>query len=1092
MSNWQGKVCVVTGAGSGIGGGLARHAAGLGMQVIAADVDEAGLRQLEETIRSRGQSIETRRTDVRDEQAVEALASHAFAKHGKVHLLFNNAGVLVDGKSWERPMRDWRWSFEVNVYGAIHGIRAFVPRMLAQGEPGRIVNTSSQGGLMSGGMYLGPYQATKHAVTALTETLYAELALEDAPITVSCLCPGEVATDIWKSDRLRPEEERHRLASESERQYHDAVSGANARSQAPDELALQVFEAIEAGKFWIVSPGEGFKRSIELRTPLHRGRAAAALHRRDHAAVRAHVRAHEGRLTLVLRGLGLKALGGLLFAMGAWLALGGARLVSLGGSWYYLLSGLATLGSAVLLWRQRRLGLWVYLALLAATVVWALAEVGLDFWQLVPRLGLPLAVSIYLLLPWMRGAFVEAQGSGIGFRKLGRGARAASLLLVAGAIAVLAVGWREGRAVNSLAVVQPAAAASPTAATPRGTDWSAYGASESGTRYSAAAQITPENAHRLEVSWQYRTGDLPGAYPGKQPAYMFEATPVKVGETLYFCTPRDIVVALDADTGREKWRHGPKIDTSVVKVAVCRGVAYHEARTPVPDCPRRILVATVDARLMALDAETGARCQSFGANGEISLREGLGSITPGYYLVTSPPAIVGDAAVLGGHVLDGVSSDMPSGVVRAFDAVTGRQLWAWDAARPAELGPLKPGEIYPRGSPNAWTLFSADPELGLVYIPTGNATPDYYGAHRPESFDRFASSVIALEAATGRLRWSFQTVHHDLWDYDVGSQPVLVDLPIGGETVPALLQPTKQGEIYLLDRRDGRALAAVEEHAVPKGDVPGERYAPTQPFSVGMPSFASPPLTEADMWGATLLDQLACRIEFRRRRYEGLYTPPSVTPTIQYPGNFGVMNWGSVAVDEDRRIMIVNTSYMPMLNRLVPRAEAEAMQAAAAQAEGSGHGSSLSLMPQLGTPYASEFGPFLSPLGFPCKAPPWGKLAAVDLEARKVLWERPLGTTRDHAPLGISVPGVFSLGGAAVTKGGVVFIAAAIDNYLRAFDLRTGEELWKGRLPAGGQASTMAYVSERTGKQYVVIAAGGHQVMGTTIGDHVVAFALPD
>lgn len=265
-SDWQGKVCVVTGAGSGIGGALARHAASLGMHVIGADMDEVGLGQLEETLGARGQSILTRRTDVRDEQAVEALASEVFARHGKVNLLFNNAGVLVDGKSWERSMRDWRWSFEVNVFGVIHGIRSFVPRMLRQAESGRIVNTSSQGGLMSGGVYLGPYQSTKHAVTALSETLYAELALEEAPITVSCLCPGEVATAIWKSDRLRPEEERNRLASESERQYHDAVSGAGARSQEPDEFAAQVFAAIEAGKFWIVSPGEGFKQAFELRT----------------------------------------------------------------------------------------------------------------------------------------------------------------------------------------------------------------------------------------------------------------------------------------------------------------------------------------------------------------------------------------------------------------------------------------------------------------------------------------------------------------------------------------------------------------------------------------------------------------------------------------------------------------------------------------------------------------------------------------------------------------------------------------------------------------------------------------------------------
>lgn len=786
-----------------------------------------------------------------------------------------------------------------------------------------------------------------------------------------------------------------------------------------------------------------------------------------------------------IRSAGLKVLAAVLLALGTWLAVGGAWLVRLGGSWYYLLEGVATIVCGVLLWRSRRLGLWLYVATFAATVVWALAEVGLDFWQLVPRLGLPLAISLYLLMPWVRGAL-----SGAGAASLARSGvvlRASAVLLAAGLLTALALGWREVRAVAAPPATDAPVPMAAAADGPEAGDWYAYGHSNSGTRYSAAAEITAGNVRQLEVAWQFRTGDLPENYPGNQSAYMFEATPIQVGDTLYFCTPRDIVIALDADTGKERWRHDPKVDTTGVVMLVCRGVAYHEAHGPVADCPKRILVATVDARMIALDAATGARCQSFGRNGEISLRVNLGDVKPGFQFVSSPASVVGDAAIVGGFVLDGVSTHMPSGVVRAFDAITGRELWGWDAARPADLGPLKPGEIYPRGSPNAWTLFSADPALGLVYIPTGNATPDFYGAQRPEAFDRFSSSVVALEAATGKLRWSFQTVHHDLWDYDVGSQPVLVDLPIDGETVPALIQPTKQGEIFLLDRRDGRPLAKVEERAVPQGDAPGERYSPTQPYSVGMPSFAPAPLTEADMWGATQLDQLACRIEFRSRRYQGLFTPPSLTPTIQYPGNFGAMDWGSVAVDEGRRIMVVNASYMPMLNRLVPRAEAERIQG-----EGSGHSRGLNIAPQLGTPYASEFGPFLSRLGFPCKAPPWGKLAAVDLDSRKLLWERPFGTTRDHAPLGLAVPGVFSLGGAAVTRGGVIFIAATIDTYLRAFDISTGEELWKGRLPAGGQASAMTYVSPRTGKQYVVIAAGGHQFMGTTIGDYVIAYGLPD
>ncbi|MFO1466090.1 MAG: membrane-bound PQQ-dependent dehydrogenase, glucose/quinate/shikimate family [Steroidobacteraceae bacterium] len=781
-----------------------------------------------------------------------------------------------------------------------------------------------------------------------------------------------------------------------------------------------------------------------------------------------------------LRRAGLKVLAALLVILGVWLAAGGAWLVKLGGSWYYLLAGAATIISGVLFWRARRLGLWVYLATFVATVVWALAEVGLDFWQLVPRLGLPLALTFYMLMPWVRGALQGAVPSGGGMRTV-------AVLLGAGLLAVLAFGWHEGRAVGSARVRSDAATAAPVPAGENASEWRAYGRTNSGTRYVPASEITPGNVHGLQVAWTYRTGDLPGAYPGGHSGFMFEATPLKVGETLYFCTPHNIVIAVDADTGHERWRHDPKIDTDGVYTLACRGVAYHEARAAVPDCPRRILLATLDARMIALDAATGVRCQGFGQNGEISLREGLGPVKPGYYLVTSPPTVVGDVAVVGGFVLDNMSVDEPSGVVRGYDAATGRQLWAWDSGRPDAAVPWRPGEPYTRGSPNAWSLFSADETLGLVYIPTGTAPPDYFGGQRSATLDRFSSSVVALEAATGARRWAFQTVHHGLWDYDVASQPVLVDLPINGNTVPALIQSTKQGDIYLLDRRDGRPLAAIEERAVTTGGVPGERYSPTQPFSVGMPGFTPPPLTEAHMWGTTPLDQLWCRIAYRRMRYQGMYTPPGLSATLEWPGNNGVINWGSVAVHEAKHLMVVNSSDLPLIVQLIPRAEAPPGEQIAIE------GSATAISPQTGTPYAVRTTrPFLSPLGVPCHAPPWGHLAVVDLASRHLLWERPLGTTRDHAPFGIAVPGVFNQGGSIVTRSGVIFIAATLDNYLRAFDLATGEELWKGRLPAGGQATPMSYVSSKNGRQYVVIAAGGHQYMRTAIGDYVIAYSLPD
>jgi quinoprotein glucose dehydrogenase/quinate dehydrogenase (quinone) len=378
---------------------------------------------------------------------------------------------------------------------------------------------------------------------------------------------------------------------------------------------------------------------------------------------------------------------------------------------------------------------------------------------------------------------------------------------------------------------------------------------------------------------------------------------------------------------------------------------------------------------------------------------------------------------------------------------------------------------------------SADEALGLVHLPMGNATPDYVSMHRTPEDGRYSSSVVALDARTGKLRWTFQTVHNDIWDYDIGSQPVLFDMPMpGGGSVPALAQPTKQGEIYILDRRTGKPLTQVVERKVPAGNTPGEHYAPTQPFSVGFPSpLGKDPLREADMWGATPLDQLWCRIRFKSARYDGRYTPPGEDLSIQYPSNFGVMDWGSATIDEGRKLLLINSSHLPMTNQLIPRPHADRIK------QDKGH---PLYSPQKGTPYGANVAMMLSPLGIPCNAPPWGKLTAIDLASRKIAWQVPFGTTADSAPLGIAVPGAPNIAGSVVTAGGVLFIGASIDDYLRAFDVRTGKELWRGRLPAGGQAAPISYVG-KDGRQYVVIAAGGHQMLKTKMGEHLVAYALP-
>ncbi|MDT0577125.1 membrane-bound PQQ-dependent dehydrogenase, glucose/quinate/shikimate family [Croceicoccus sp. F390] len=773
------------------------------------------------------------------------------------------------------------------------------------------------------------------------------------------------------------------------------------------------------------------------------------------------------------------AVGALLVLIGLILAVAGGWLIALGGSFYYLAAGLGCVVSGALIIHNRVAGVWVYTAVAAGTVLWALWEVGIDFWQLLPRVGGPLVILFYIVTPWFRHSF---EGSEQEFAKAPRRLRTSSIAVAAGGIVLLA-------AVSFIALQPTHSTADsrgtyPAEATP---DWVDYAGDKAGTRFSPATQITPANVSDLKIAWTFRTGDLPENYPNSRAPQMFEATPLQVGNTLFICTPRDIIIALDADTGEERWRHDPKIDDTGVYTMTCRGLAYHQsAPSSGADCPGRLLVATVDGRMIAVNAQTGRRCRNFGRNGQISLRDGMGSIEPGFHFNTSPPAIVGDAAIVGGFVLDNMASDAPSGVVRAFNVIDGRPLWSWDAGRKDPNAPLGRGETHMRGSPNAWSLFSADEKLGLVYVPTGNPSPDYFGGQRSPEMERYGSSVVALNATSGKMQWAFQTVHHDLWDYDVGSQPVLADLTIGENQVPALIQATKQGEIFLLDRRTGQPLLPVEERPVPRGNVPGERYSATQPVSRALPSLVPPALREQDMWGATPLDQLWCRISFRQLRYSGRFTPPSLDNSLIFPGNNGIMNWGSVAIDTERQILVVPTSYMAMTLKLIPRDQAPATDQIVLDGR-------AAISPMLGTPYAVRTErPFQSPLGLPCNAPPWGRLTAIDLKSRKVLWQRPLGTTADHAPLRISVPGVFNQGGAMVTRSGVVFIGATLDNYLRAFDLTSGKELWKGRLPAGGQALPMSYVSPQSGKQYVVIAAGGHQFMDTTIGDHVVAYSLPE
>jgi quinoprotein glucose dehydrogenase len=616
--------------------------------------------------------------------------------------------------------------------------------------------------------------------------------------------------------------------------------------------------------------------------------------------------------------------------------------------------------------------------------------------------------------------------------------------------------------------------------------WPVYGGDAGGSRYSPLDEIGPHNVGRLELAWEYHTGDLPDDLPGRR-NHAFQATPILVDELLAFCTPRSRVVALDAETGAERWVFDPEIDLSVFNLN-CRGVASWrdpEAAADAP-CATRILAATADARLFALDARSGRPCAGFGEGGSIDFSRDVPFLRPGEYGITSPPVVLRDVVVVGSSVAENRRVDMPGGEVQAFDARSGARRWRWD---PIPRDPADParasweGASADRtGAANVWSIGSADPERDLVFLPTSSPSPDFYGGER-KGDNRWADSVVALRGSSGELVWAFQTVHHDLWDYDLAPQPLLIEFPTPAGSLPAVVQATKMGHLFVLHRETGDPLVPVRELPVPQTRVPGERTAATQPFPEWPPPLVPQALRPEDAWGLTPWDRARCRDEIAAMRSEGVFTPPSLEGTVIYPGTAGGSNWGSVSFDPERRLLVANTSRVANTLRLLPRAEADP----ASDGE-----RVLSTAEQEGTPYKAVFGVLVSPFGIPCNPPPWGTLAALDLAARELRWEVPLGTTRDLAPLGIPVPwGVPSMGGPIATASGLVFIAAALDDYLRAFAIETGEELWRGRLPAGGQATPMTYRVRPDGRQLVVVAAGGHSSMRTRRGDSLVAFALP-
>jgi quinoprotein glucose dehydrogenase len=769
----------------------------------------------------------------------------------------------------------------------------------------------------------------------------------------------------------------------------------------------------------------------------------------------------------------------------------GAQLVAVGGSAAYSIIALAILASAVLLFLKKKSALTVYALLMWGILIWILYEVGFDKWQWIPRGDLFALLGLWLALPWVVRPLYQAQqpSDSRRFHPFLGGTVGVMMLIV------LAVMFYDPYPVAGKIENAVATRSSDEA----GNDWVAYGGTSNGQRFSSLDQINAGNVKKLSVAWEYHTGDLRDAAKDAG-EYTFEATPLKVNNRVYVCTAHNEVHALNPETGKPDWTWVPEKNRSYLQQhQTCRGVSYYApAAASAADagpgqCAKRILTATTDAKLVALDADTGKLCADFGSNGVVDLSANMGEIRPHALMQTAAPLVAGDLVIVGGSVMDnGFNDGNPSGVIRAYNAVTGKLVWNFDPAHPEATQPIAADQTYPQDTPVAWGTLSADLKNGLVFVPFGNASPDELGINRdPNSnTEKFRDTLVALDLNTGAFKWKFQSSNNDLWDRDNPSQPTLMDVGKDGSKQPALILPTKVGNIFVLNRLTGDPIVAVDQVKVStEGGVAGEHFAPTQPVS--KINFIPEALSEKSMWGLTPFDQMSCRTTYNKLRYDGNpWTPSTEQGSLIFPGNIGVFNWGSVAVDPDRQILVAAPVRLAYTYHLIKRTPETAEKR---------------LFTQDGTPYWNEnfkgdyairIKQFASELGVPCIAPPWGRMVGVDLTTGKTEWMRRTGTTKNlkttflpgRFPIGFPM-GMVAHGGPLVTAGGIVFHGATADNFIRAYDINTGAVLWEKELPAGGQATPSTYMGS-DGKQYVVISAGGHGSLGTTLGDSVIAFRL--
>ncbi|SEQ43328.1 quinoprotein glucose dehydrogenase [Solimonas aquatica] len=612
-----------------------------------------------------------------------------------------------------------------------------------------------------------------------------------------------------------------------------------------------------------------------------------------------------------------------------------------------------------------------------------------------------------------------------------------------------------------------------------------------GTKYSPLAQINTQNVARLQKAWEFHTGEAPPK-DVKDALIAFEDQPSLIEGNLVVCTTSRRLIALDPQTGKQRWVFDPK--SQKVGMQKCRGITHWQDRRAEAGaaCASRIFLGTTDYSLIALDARTGRRCEGFGEQGVVKMQMDKPELFRGEVVAASNPAVVGDVVVVGSAVADNQRVAAPSGRVQAFDARSGALRWRFDpvpreASDPAS-GSWAPGSAAQHGAGNVWSSMAVDQALDMVYLPTTSPSGDFYGGDRLGD-NRYTSSIVALQGSTGKVVWHFQFVHHNIFDYDTPSEPLLIDLPQpDGRVVPALVQNNKTGLIFMFNRATGEPLQPIAERSVPQSTMSGEKAAPTQPFPVGMPTLTPQSFSPEDVWGFTPIDKWLCKRKAQGYRYGTIFTPPSEQGTIFSPSVGGGPNWGGGAYDPASHIMVVPSNRVPTIVTLIPRAKAKL---GASQAIESGGAMNFAVA---GAPYVTRVEPLLSVLGAPCSAPPWAALTAVDLVKRKIVWEVPLGSIEAMMPMkppkslfdaNLGTPGA---GGPLLTAGGLVFIGYTLDNQLRAFDLKTGKVLWQSELPAAGTAVPVSY--EAGGEQYVVITAGGHTMYRSKTSDAVVAYKL--